>query len=157
MNVEASDIRALRGAGRHEEALQLAVKLVRSRPQDAECAYEAACVNDFLGHEEVAAGLYTIALTGPLSDEQERGAFLGLGSTYRVLGEFQKSVDVLDRGLTRFPEAPELRAFRAITLYNLGRSAEAVSCLLGLVAETSADPQISRLRPALRLYARELG
>ena len=55
---------------------------------------------------------------------------LGLGSTYRCLGEYEKSVKIFDQAVQEFPDNRALKVFRTLTLYNLGKSEESVSQLL---------------------------
>lgn len=149
-------IRALRREGRHEEARELAVRLVAENPDDAELHYETACIHDALGHEAEAVPFYRAAIEGGLPDDALRGAFLGLGSTYRTLGRYEDAERTLLQGLARFPDAPEMRTFLAMTVHNLGRSTEAVESLLTLLAETSSDPYITRYRNAIAFYARDV-
>jgi tetratricopeptide (TPR) repeat protein len=118
--------------------------------------YEAACVHDYLGFEAEAVPYYVTAIAAGLSPELLRRAYLGLGSTYRVLGRYSESLGVLDSGLVQFPGARELVVFRAMTLYNLGRSKEAVESLLGVVAETSADAHVQECGGAIALYAADI-
>ncbi len=149
----ADSIRALRREGRHEDARALAVRLAAEVPRDAELQYEAACVHDALGREAEAVPFYRSAIEGGLPPDLLRGAFLGLGSTYRALGRYEDAERTLREGLARFPDAPEIRTFLAMTLHNLGRSKEAVEGLLRVLAETSSDPYLARYRNAIAFYA----
>lgn len=147
------DVRALRRAGKHHDARDLAVKLASQTPEDAELQFEAAWVHDFLGLEAEAVPYYLAALAGDLSPEQLRQAYLGLGSTYRVLGDYTRAERILTEGVARFPDANELKTFLAMVLHNIGRSKDAVELLLSLLAETSADENIRRYREAIANYA----
>jgi tetratricopeptide (TPR) repeat protein len=108
----------------------LAVHLAAASPKDAELQYEAACVHDFLGREAHAVPFYLAALSGDLPHEQQRSAYLGLGSTYRALGQYAAAERTLREGLARFEDAAELKTFLAMTLHNLGRSKEGANCCL---------------------------
>src|SRR5687767_14524598 len=110
---------SLRRAGKHEEVCSLAVLLVTQFPADVELQYQAACVHDFLGREAQAVPFYLAAMSGELSVEHLRSAYLGLGSTYRALGEYAEAERTLREGLARFPDAAELKAFFAMALHNL--------------------------------------
>ena len=149
-------IRDLRQAAKHEEACVLAVELAAQHPADSALQYETACVHDFLGHEGRAVKYYVAAISGDLPPNQLRGAYLGLGSTYRVLGRFADSEQILLEGLTHFPAAPELEAFLAMTLHNLGRSKQSVEILLRLLAVTSADVNIQEYKAAISFYATDI-
>lgn len=132
------------------------VALAAQHPEDAQIQYETACVHDFLGKEDAAVAYYIAAIAGNLSGEQLRGAYVGLGSTYRVLGNFIEAERTLIQGLRHFPEANEIKVFLAMVHYNLGRSKEAVQNLLSLLEATSADASIRAYGRAIQLYAQDL-
>ncbi len=146
----------LRSQGRHEEARALLVQLCHQSPLDAELNYATACVHDFLGLEAHAVPYYLAALAGNLSTENRRGAFLGLGSTYRTLGQYAESHKTLVAGMKEFPQARELQVFLAMTLYNLGDAKAAVQSLLILLAQTSCDAGIAEYKRAIELYAGDI-
>ncbi len=147
---------ALRREGRHAEARDLIVTLVNADPGNAELQYEAACIHDALGLEMEAVPFYEAALAGELTPEHRRSAYLGLGSTFRALGLYERAETALTEGLARFPGAKELQVFLAMTQHNLGRSQQAVEALLLLLAETSADDGIRRYARAIRFYAQDV-
>jgi len=149
-------IRALRRAGRHDEARDLAVELASQAPDDAELQFEAAWVHDFVGQEAEAVPYYLSALSGNLRPELLRRAYLGLGSTYRTIGKFAEAERVLTEGLARFPDANEMKVFLAMVSHNLGRSKQAVEMLLSLLAETSADQNIQSYREAIAFYTHDI-
>lgn len=146
----------LRTEGRHEEAQAILLRLARAHPEDAEIQYAAACVHDYLGHEADAVPFYIAAIAGGLLGDDLRGAYLGLGSTYRTLGRYADAEAALREGLRRFPDANELKVFLAMVEYNLGRARSAVEALLRLVAETSADENIRAYREAIAFYAGDI-
>ena len=148
--------RQLRCIGKHAEARDLLVGLAAQSPDDAELQYEAACVHDFLGEEASAVAYYIAALRGDLSEDHLRGAYLGLGSTYRSLGRYTEAEAVLRQGLDRFPQANDIKVFLAMALHNLGRSKAAVECLLTIIAETSSDKEVQGYRRAIALYAEDI-
>lgn len=147
---------SLRRAGKHEEACSLAVALVAQLPGDAELQYQAACVHDFLGREAQAVPFYLAALHGSLLAEHLRSAYLGLGSTYRALGQYPAAERTLRQGLARFPDAAELKVFLAMALHNLGQSKQAVELLLTVLAESSNDAEIQNYRDAILFYAQDI-
>lgn len=154
--VDLTLIRDLRSAGAHEEARQQLVQLAAQYPDNALVQYEAACVHDFLGLEADAVPFYVAAIQHGLSGADLRSAYLGLGSTYRTLGHYDESRRILLEGLTHFPDAPELKVFLAMTLYNLSDYHEAVSSLLRVIADTTADQELRAYERAIRLYAEDL-
>jgi tetratricopeptide (TPR) repeat protein len=146
----------LREQGELEEARQLLLDLRAERPDDPKVAVQTAWVHDSMGLEEEAVEHYEAALAGDLTEEEARGAYLGLGSTLRTLGRDEDSDRIFREGIERFPDFPALRAFRAMTLYNLDRPREAVQLLLEVLLETADEPSIERYRRALTAYAEDL-
>jgi tetratricopeptide (TPR) repeat protein len=147
---------ALREDGKLEDARKLLLELRAEFPTDAGIAVQTAWVHDSMGFEEAAVEHYRAAIAGDLTDDELRGALLGLGSTYRALGCDVESDETFRRGIERFPDFAALRVFWAMTLYNLGRSSEAVRELIRVVLETSSDPSIERYRRSLGAYADDL-
>lgn len=151
------DILALRRQGAHEAARDALVALARARPDDGRVQFEAACVHDFLGEERAAVPYYEAALRLSLPPAERRSAYVGLGSTLRTLGEYDRSRAVLEEGLAHFPGAAELRAFLAMTRYNLGDMHAAVAGLLELVSDVGGDEGLNGYTRAIRCYAQDLG
>lgn len=146
----------LREAGRKEEALALLQQLQRAAPDDARINYQCAWTCDSLGYEREAVPFYERALAHGLTGEDRRGAMLGLGSTYRTLGQYEQAIAVLRAGLAEFPDGREFAAFLAIALYNTGAHAEAMRLLLHTLAETTQDERLLGYRRALTFYADHL-
>lgn len=84
------------------------------------------------------------------------GAFLGLGSTYRSLGEYDKSNEVFTKAVSEFPNNNALKTFQALTLYNLKRPADSVGMLIEILLTTTSDKKILSYEKALRFYSDKL-
>jgi len=150
------DADKLRSKNHHEEACQLLVQLASEFPTNPVVQYKTACAYDFLGRERDAIPYYHAAIENDLPDTDLRGAYLGLGSTYRTLGQYAESKRILQEGLSRFPDANEIKVFLAMTLYNLGENHEAVSSLLQVITDTTSDEKIESYERAIRFYAEDL-
>lgn len=147
----------LRTEGRPEEARLRLLDLSAAHPEDAGVAYQTAWVHDVLGLEAEAVPFYERALRGAgLSEEDRRGALLGLGSTYRVLGRYDRAVEVLTGGVEEFSDDGALRAFLAMALFNTGEHHASTRLLLELLAGTSEDPTVRQYRGAIEHYAKDL-
>ncbi|WP_338693976.1 tetratricopeptide repeat protein [Streptomyces sp. Q6] len=147
----------LRETGHREEARERLLALRTRFPDDARVAYQTAWVHDTLGLEAAAVPHYVAALAGTeLSEDDRRGALLGLGSTYRTLGRFAEAVATLSDATVEFPDDNALRTFLAMALYNAGRAHDGMRLLLSVLAETSADPDIVGYRAAIEHYAKDL-
>jgi tetratricopeptide (TPR) repeat protein len=147
---------ALKAEGRIEEARQHGLLQLGLKPQDAELHYEVAGLHDQLGREQDAIPLYCKAIALGLGGDALRGALLGLGSSYRSLGQHEAALTALEQGLARFPQASEFKAFRAMVYYNQSRHKEACEALLGLLAQTTSDPALTPYKGAMALYAEDL-
>lgn len=152
-----TEVARLREEERFEEARGHLLALAGEFPDDAEVAYCAAAVHDRLGLESEAVAFYERCLSGTgLSDDDRRGALLGLGSTYRVLGRYADAVDTLRLGVRRHPDDGALRTFLAMALFNTGDHHEATRILLKLLAATSQDPDVRQYRRAIDHYSDDL-
>ena len=150
------DVDKLRAKDRHEEARDLLVPLASEYPTNPIVQYKTACVYDFLGLEREAVPYYHAAIENDLPDAELRAAYLGLGSTYRTLGQYDESKKILLEGLSHFPEANEIKVFLAMTLYNLGENHEAVSSLLKVIVETTSDEKVMDYERVLLFYSDDL-
>jgi predicted Zn-dependent protease len=147
----------LRRQGKLAEARRLLLDLTAEHPGDAEVAYQTAWVHDVLGLEAEAVPFYEGSLSGPgLPEEDRRGALLGLGSTYRVLGRYTQAIGILRQGSAEFPDDGALQTFLAMALFNIGQHHEAMQILLKLLATTSEDPHVRQYRRAIETYAQDL-
>ena len=156
VNTKIDDVIKLREEGHNEKAAAILLEFVREYPHNPLVNYRLACVLDYLGRENEAVDYYETAIANGLEGEHLQSAFLGLGSTYRCLGLYHKSIEVFNEAVECFPEDRTLQVFRALTLYNLGRNTEAVSSLLTQLVDTTGDKEIKSYRGALRFYADKL-
>lgn len=143
---------SLREEGKLEESKDLMLEIVGDNPDDPVANYQCAWSHDRLGLETEAVPYYVRAIDRGLTGADLEGAFLGLGSTYRTIGEYEKSFETLARGVDQFPGNRALQIFLSMSLYNLGKHAEAMEILLRNIAETSRDPEIIKYERALFYY-----
>lgn len=146
----------LRKNGKPDEAISLLAKLLEADPANPQLNYQMAWCHDLLGKETEAVPFYVNAIAGKLAQDEAKGAYLGLGSTYRAIGQYDKSREVLREGIARFPDERSLQVFLAMTLYNLGEHPEAMRLLMTNLADTSGDGSISRYKRAIQFYADKL-
>ena len=145
-----------RKEGRAEEARAILLELASERPDDPQVQYQCAWVHDSLGREREAVPFYERAIAGGLSGRDLEGAFVGLGTTYRSLGEYRRAVEALREGVARFPENRAMEVFLAMAPYNVGEHREATGSLLRTLAETSANGETSAYKEAILFYAGRL-
>lgn len=146
----------LRREGKLKESNEILINLVNKYPNNSIINYQCAWSFDVLGLEKEAVQYYEKAIMLGLPDEDLQGAFLGLGSTYRTLGEYEKSKEVLEKGLARFTDDKAMKVFYAMTLYNLNDYSKAMEILLTNLAETSSDENIKKYKKAIEFYSDKL-
>ncbi|MEV6162321.1 tetratricopeptide repeat protein [Streptomyces sp. NPDC052052] len=148
----------LREGGAAEEACEKLLALSATYPEDPLIAYQTGWAHDVLGREGAAVPFYERALAGAeaLDVEDRHGVYLGLGSTYRILGRYEEAVTTLEAGLVAHPGDGALTVFLAMARYNTGAHHEAMSALLALLAESSTDPGVHAFRKAIAYYAEDL-
>ncbi|HEY6581640.1 MAG TPA: tetratricopeptide repeat protein [Rubrobacter sp.] len=146
----------LREVGDYQEAESLLVRVLAESLDDTEANHQMAWLYDVQSREREAVPYYVRAIAGDLSDEERRGALLGLGSTYRAMGEYPEAVEVLGQGVSEFPADRAMQTFLALALYNVGEHRQAVDLLLKHLVETTSDPGIRSYEKALRFYAGRL-
>lgn len=146
----------LRETEKHEEARQLLLELHNEFPNDPQVNYQCAWIHDLLGLEREAIPFYEKAIQEGLSGDDLKSALLGLGSTYRCIGEYRKSIDTLQHALTLFPNSLEFKVFLAMAYYNIGEHSKAMELLLNSLADTSKDEGILRYQRAIRFYSDKL-
>lgn len=147
---------SLRGKKEFEKSNQLLMDLAKQNPGDAVIQYQCAWSLDILGLEVKAVSHYEAALKLGLPEEDAKGAYLGLGSTYRTIGEYEKSRRTFESGLAKFPEDKALLVFRAMAFYNLGQHDQAMESLLKIIAETSNNREIQSYAKAIEFYSDKL-
>jgi tetratricopeptide (TPR) repeat protein len=146
----------LRETEKHEEARQLLLELHTEFPNDPQVNYQCAWIHDLLGMEREAIPFYQKAIQEGLKGDELKSALLGMGSTYRCIGEYQKSIDTFQHALTLFPNSPEFKVFLAMAYYNIHEHSKAMELLLKSLAATSKDEGIIRYQRAIRFYSDKL-
>jgi len=147
---------ALRKNGNHKESNELLSELVKEFPDNALYNYQCAWSFDLLGEEEKAVPFYENAIKIGLSSKDMEGAVLGLGSTYRALGEYEKSKDIFLKGMELFPDNHVIKVFYSMTLYNLKEHSQAMELLLKCLINTTNDNEILSYKKALNFYSDKL-
>ncbi len=145
----------LRSEGKLEESNKMLINLVNENPDDAIINYQCAWSYDVLEKETDAIAYYENAIRLGLPDEVLKEAYLGLGSTYRTIGEYEKSKKTLELAMNKFKDN-SLKVFYAMTLYNLENYSESMNILLKLLAETSKDNTIKGYSRAIEFYSDKL-
>lgn len=126
------------------------LELLAEHPGQPEVLYEVGGSYDTAGEEQTALGYYEDAMAAGLSGDTLRRCLMQYGSTLRILGRYDESLEALDRALEEYPDSASVRAFHALALHAAGRSDGAVGELLALVADGMRIPDVLRYEAALR-------
>ncbi|WP_211748276.1 tetratricopeptide repeat protein [Paenibacillus sp. Marseille-Q4541] len=154
----------LRDGGHSELALEELLRLEglhqggKVQIDSAQLNYQLAWTYDTLGLEKEAVPYYEAALTGTgeLSKEDRAGVFLGLGSTYRTLGQYENSEKIFEIAMQEFPEKREFQVFMAMVQYNLKEYKKAMKLLLEEIAEHSSNEGVQKYKRAIAFYSDKL-
>lgn len=146
----------LRERGLLTESNLLFVELIKEFSSDAFINYQCAWSFDVLGEEAKAIPYYEKAIQLGLDTENLEGALLGLGSTYRTLGQYEKSRQTFQKAIKLFPSNKAIQVFYAMTLYNLNQHKESMELLLKCVVETTQDQHILEYKKAIAFYSDKL-
>lgn len=146
----------LRKTGDHRESNKLLMKLVQELPNNGFINYQCAWSFDLLGEESKAVPFYENAIKLGLASKELEGALLGLGSTYRTLGNYEMSKRTFLKGIELFPHNRAIQTFYSMTLYNLNEHSEAMELLLKCLLDTTTDDEILSYKKAIDFYSNKL-
>jgi len=153
---ELDSIVGARAHGQSAEILPLLRKLDERFASVAEITYQIAWTHDVLGQAAEAVPCYEKAIALGLPPNELSGALIGLGSSLRLLGQLDRSAEVLRSGKVQFPANLEFDAFLALTLHAQGKHADALRLALDALCETTEDPGLTAYQRALRHAAAKL-
>jgi len=153
----------LRETGRAKEDLEILdqartilLNLAAADAENAEITFQLAICHDNMGRSPEAVPYYVQALSQGLSGSSQERCLLGLGSTYRSMGEYQKAAETLRRGVKEFPNNRALQVFLAMALYNTQHYKEAMELVLNNLMETTSDEKLQYFKRGISYYASHL-
>jgi tetratricopeptide (TPR) repeat protein len=141
---------------RQEDALEasqeLLLNLLDEHPNDSLLLYEIGGSYDVMGEEKQAIPYYQKAIKAGLDGADLQECFVCLGSSQRNIGNFEESIEVLEKAVKAFPDNNSGKTFLALAYYSEGREDEAVQLLLELLLETTNDKDILAYADPLDYY-----
>jgi tetratricopeptide (TPR) repeat protein len=155
MNEKLQAAIALRRQHEFEKAREILLSLV-SQSEDPEVFYLCAITHDNLGLETHAIPFYEKAIELGLSGENLTGAYIGLGSSYRCVGEYSKAIQVLEKAQHLFPNNYAITVFLSMAKYNVGEHENAMRLLLQTIHDTSNSDQVQAYSKAIQFYSEHL-
>lgn len=149
------EVLKLRKEGKLEESLLKMKKIYNNNPGNPEYNYQLAWCNDVFGNEKEAIPLYKKAIDLGIKSDIEN-VYLGLGSSYRAIGEYEKALEIFNKAEELFPDNSAIKVFKSITLYNCGNFDLAVSNLIKILLENTNNCDIKSYEKALLYYSEHL-
>ncbi|WP_260451647.1 tetratricopeptide repeat protein [Listeria grandensis] len=149
-------LRELLENGHYPAAKNVAEKALQFDPDNALLNYYAAWSCDGLSLENAAIPYYEKALVLGLPPEDLADAYIGLGSTYRAVGNYEKAGETFQKAQTDFPENKAIAVFASMALYNAKNYKNAMQLAIKIIGETSNDPTIVAYKKAILNYAGDL-
>jgi thioredoxin-like negative regulator of GroEL len=153
---ELAAIVGARAYGQAGEILPRLQQLDARHPNVAEINHQLAWTCAVLERPTDALPYYEKAVALGLPPNELSSALIGLGSTLRILGQLERSAEVLRSGRAQFPDNPEFAAFLALTLHQQGKTAEALRLALATLCETTDDPGLTAYQRTIRHAAANL-
>lgn len=132
------------------------LELLTDYPDDAEVYYHTGIAHDNSGMGREAISYYERALELGLSGPDKERCLMGLGSTYRYWGHYEKAVDTLRRGMAEFPENRAIQVFLAMALYNSESYKESVELLITNLMDTTTDEKLHYFKRGILGYNEDL-
>ena len=132
--------------------IEAARALQQRFPDDGRVLYELAGAHDSAGREEEALHWYERALGQRLDEPYRHRALLQQASTLRHLDRLDESLAILDRLVEDYPDNSAVILFRALTLHDLGRDAEALRATATQLVASSAEPDVQRYLNSLTRF-----
>jgi tetratricopeptide (TPR) repeat protein len=140
---------AQRDRGNMEPTIRYFENLLDQHPGHPVLTYEVAGAYDTAGREAEARERYEEALRLGLDGDALRRCLCQYGSTLRWLGEYDASLQILERARREFPESDAVRVFHALTLNDAGRHDAAVGELLAIVTDHAEATDLGRYATGL--------
>ncbi|GJM42031.1 MAG: hypothetical protein DHS20C20_23130 [Ardenticatenaceae bacterium] len=135
-----------------EASQELLLDLLSENPDDPLVLYEVGGSFDVMGEEKDAIPYYQKAIKEGLDGDDLQECLVCLGSSHRNVGNFDDSVETLEKAVAQFPENNSGNVFLALAYYSDGREDEAVRLLLDLLLKTTNDQNILDYADPLDYY-----
>ena len=108
---------AFREKSEFSKAENIFKELIKNHTENKNVHYQYAWLLDNLGKEKEAIKHYTLAIKHGLAGNELADCFLGLGSSYRMMKDYKKSIQVFLEAINIFPNNNELKLFLSFTYF----------------------------------------
>lgn len=149
-------VKVARTEGSFENAMRILTVELANDPTNSAVNLQIAWTHDALGKEQDAIPSYEKAIKLGLEGQDLIDAYLGLGSTYRTIGEYTRSKEIFEKAISSFPDFRPFRVFLSLTLYNLAEHSKAMEILIKELVATTSDAKLQGYDRALLFYSDKL-
>jgi|LakMenEpi03Aug12_release.lakeMendotaPanAssembly.Ray.scaffolds.fasta_scaffold170373_4 tetratricopeptide (TPR) repeat protein len=118
--------------------------------------YQKALKLDSEGKELEAIPIYELALEQGLPENEIPNLLICLGSSYRVIKNYQKSLEILETASQKYPDNLAVKTFLAMTLFDCKNFQKATSLLLEIVATNPTDQNLQNFQKAIEFYSQNI-
>ncbi len=133
---------SLKDSGNHQSAIEHFRQLHQTYPDHARIMFELAGSWQLFGVPEQALPLYRRLMAMPksqgLSVKDMPRLYTQMGASLRLLGQFTESLEIIEEGLSLYPDYRPLRAYRMFALHSSGHHQNAMLDALDLMLESLA-------------------
>jgi len=126
--------------------------LLKTYEQNCFVNYHYAWLQDLQGNEEKAIKHYLLAIGNGLKNKELADCMFGLGSSYRMIKEYDKSIEIYENAINLFPKNEELKLFLSFTYFDKGNHQKAFVLLLETLAKTNKNKGIEQYETAINGY-----
>lgn len=118
--------------------------------------YQFGWLLDKKGNQKEAIEKYKKAINLGLSNEYLADCYLGLGSSYRVLKNYDKSIRALKKAIKLFPLNYELKLFLSLSYFDKNNFNKSYSTLLDVLLCVNSNEQIALYSKTINSYKNKL-
>lgn len=147
-----SKAKQLRQDDELESSQELLLQLLEEYPDDPLVLFEVGGSYDVMGEEPQAIPYYRQAIDEGLDGQELEECLVCLGSSYRNVGRFDDSVELLEEAWAAHPDNNSIGAFLALAYYSNEQCEESVQLLLSLLLKTTTDDNILAYADAIDFY-----
>ena len=139
-----------------ENSEKIFLELLINEPKNCLVSYHYAWLQDLQGNEEKAIKYYLLAIENGLKGNDLADCMFGLGSSYRMMKEYDKSIEVFKKAIKQFPKKYELKLFLSFTYFDKGKYKNAYVLLLKTLAKTNKNKGIEQYRNVISTYIKRI-
>jgi len=101
-----------------ENSENIFLELLKTDSKNASTNYHYAWLQDLKGNEEKVIKHYQTAIENNLKEKELADCMFGLGSSYRMIKNYDKSIEKFKKAIKLFPNKYELNLFLSFSYFD---------------------------------------